>query len=153
MRGYFSNINITTSFVSRVACTINLNYYYYHKFCFCSGGVRGYFLITTTIANCCFLRVVCAVIYYHCDFCFRVACTIIFHYYYHHEFCFVGWCAWLFLITIIGLRIVCFFGWRARLFLIILRSRVSVFGWCTRLFFNYYYCHEFCFPGGVRGYF
>ena len=47
----------------------------------------------------------------------------------------------------------CVFGWRARLFLILLLSRVSFFGWRTRLFFNYYYCHEFCFPGGVRGYF
>ena len=45
--------------VFRVVCTVIFNYYYYHEFCF-PGGVRGYFLIATTITSYVF-RMVCAV--------------------------------------------------------------------------------------------
>ena len=119
-----------------------------------SSGVRGYFLITTSIASFVFPRVVCAVI---------------FNYYYDCEFCFCcGWRARLFLITTIIVSFV--FGWRARLFLIIITIASFVFvrvvcttifsyhyvyeclffGWRARLFLKYYYYCEFSFPGGVH---
>ena len=103
--------------VFRVACTVIFTYYYYHEFCvfgwrarlrffiiaysyeLCfSGGVHGYFLITTTIVS----------------FVFRVACAVIFNYYYYYEFCFRVACAVISQILI--LPRVLFPGWRARLF-------------------------------------
>ena len=81
MHGYFEIITATASFVSRVVCAVIFKYHYCYEFCFCfrvacavifnyryynefcfPGGVRVYFLITTTIAN----------------FVFREACTVIY---------------------------------------------------------------------------
>ena len=102
-----------------------------------SGGVRGYFLFTTTIASF-VLFGWRARSYYYCEFCgisggvrgflitttltsfvvLRVVCAVIFNYYYYHEFCFV------------------FFGWPARLFLIITTTASFVFRVAHSFIFN-----------------
>ena len=139
------------------------NYYYYHEFCF-PGGVRGYFLIATTITSyvvfewCARLffvllrlrilllfRVVCVVMFnYYCDceFCFsRVACTVILDYYYYHEFCVFGWRARLLLNyyyyrTFVFFRVAC-----TVIFKLLYLLRVLFLGVACTVIFTYYYYH------------